>query len=104
MPRAVVFEAWTNAEHVRHWWDPSGAPLSVCEIDLRPNGVFRWVNRGANGVDYRFMGTYREIVVPERQVFTARTFSVQPRIGRNARLQRGRGYDEAHDDDRVQID
>jgi uncharacterized protein YndB with AHSA1/START domain len=71
--RAVVFEAWTNAEHVRHWWDPSGVPLSVCEIDLRPNGVFRWVNRGANGVEYPFTGTYREIVVPEWLVFTAKT-------------------------------
>jgi uncharacterized protein YndB with AHSA1/START domain len=33
-PRAIVFEAWTKDEHVRHWWDPSGVPLSVCEIDL----------------------------------------------------------------------
>jgi uncharacterized protein YndB with AHSA1/START domain len=44
-PRAVVFEAWTKAEHVANWWDPSGVPLSVCEIDLWPNGAFRWVNR-----------------------------------------------------------
>ena len=72
-PRALVFGAWTNAEHVTHWWDPSGVPLSVCEIDLRPNGVFRWVNRGANGVEYPFTGIYREIVVPERLVFTAKT-------------------------------
>jgi hypothetical protein len=43
-PRSIVFEAWTKAEHVVHWWDPSGAPLSVCEIDLRPNGAFRFVN------------------------------------------------------------
>src|ERR1700692_4170870 len=72
-PRTLVFEAWTNAEHVRHWWDPSGVPLSVCEIDLRPNGAFRWVNRHANGVGYPFTCTDREIVVPERLVFTAKT-------------------------------
>jgi uncharacterized protein YndB with AHSA1/START domain len=40
-PRSYVFEAWTRAEHVKQWWDPSGAPLAVCEIDLRPNGAFR---------------------------------------------------------------
>ena len=40
-PRTVVFDAWTKAEHVAHWWDPSGAPLAVCEIDLRPAGAFR---------------------------------------------------------------
>jgi uncharacterized protein YndB with AHSA1/START domain len=70
-PRAVVFEAWTKAEHVASWWDPSGVPLSVCEIDLRPNGAFRWVN-SAHGMEHSFTGTYREITAPERLVFAVR--------------------------------
>jgi uncharacterized protein YndB with AHSA1/START domain len=69
-PRAAVFEAWTKAEHVTHWWDPNGLPLAVCEIDLRPNGAFRWVNRAPDGGEgHQFTGTYREIVPPERLVF-----------------------------------
>lgn len=69
-PRALVFEAWTKAEHVAHWWDPSGVPLAVCEIDLRPNGAFRWVNRAPDGGEgHAFTGNYREIVPPERLVF-----------------------------------
>ncbi len=76
-PRAVVFEAWTKAEHVTHWWDPSGAPLSVCEIDLRPNGAFRWVN-SAGGGEHFFTGTYREITAPERLVFTVRILPSRP--------------------------
>ena len=69
-PRAVVFEAWTKAEHVTHWWDPSGMPLAVCEIDLRPNGAFRWVNRAPDGGEgHQFSGIYREIVPPEKLVF-----------------------------------
>lgn len=71
-PRAVVFDAWTQPEHVRHWWDPSGAPLSVCEIDLRPHGAFRWVHGGAGGSEYSFAGTYREIAAPARLVFSTR--------------------------------
>ena len=71
-PRAVVFEAWTRAEHVTQWWDPSGVPLTVCEIDLRPNGAFRWVN-SAHGGDDAFTGTYREIPAPERLVFNLRS-------------------------------
>ncbi len=69
-PRALVFEAWTRAEHVKHWWDPSGAPLAVCEIDFRLNGTFRWINSGASGVEHPFTGVYREISEPERLVFT----------------------------------
>lgn len=69
-PREIVFEAWTKAEHVRHWWDPSGVPLAVCEIDLRPNGAFRWVNRAPDGGEgHSFSGIYREIVPPEKLVF-----------------------------------
>jgi uncharacterized protein YndB with AHSA1/START domain len=71
-PRTVVFEAWTKAEHVTQWWDPSGAPLSVCEIDLRPNGAFRFVNRGPDGSEHAFAGIYRDISAPARLVFTTR--------------------------------
>jgi uncharacterized protein YndB with AHSA1/START domain len=78
-PRAVVFEAWTNAEHVAHWWDPSGVPLAVCEIDLRPNGAFRWVHRAPDGgTGHSFTGIYREIVPPEKLVFTVRMFPTSP--------------------------
>ena len=69
-PRALVFEAWTKSEHVAHWWDPSGVPLAVCEIDLRPGGAFRWVNRSPDGGEgHAFCGTYREISPPARLVF-----------------------------------
>jgi uncharacterized protein YndB with AHSA1/START domain len=76
-PRAAVFEAWTKAEHVKHWWDPSGVPLCACEIDLRPNGAFRWVN-GAHGEEHTFAGTYREITAPVRLVFTVKMFPSRP--------------------------
>jgi uncharacterized protein YndB with AHSA1/START domain len=76
-PRAVVFDAWTNAQHVKHWWDPSGVPLSSCEIDLRPGGSFRWVN-SAHGEEHSFAGVYREITPPERLVFTVQIFPSSP--------------------------
>ena len=77
-PPSAVFEAWTRAEHVAHWWDPSGTPLAVCEIDLRLGGAFRWVNQGDKGMEYPFTGTYREITPPDGLVFAARTFPSSP--------------------------
>ena len=68
-PRAQVFEAWTVPEHMRCWWDPAGAELATCEIDLRVGGSFRFVSRGHP--DMPFAGTYREIAPPERLVFDA---------------------------------
>src|SRR5713226_10757162 len=67
-PREQVFEAWTRPEHVACWWDPAGARLTVCEIDLRPGGAFRFVNRGSPDIP-PFGGTYREIAPPEQLVF-----------------------------------
>jgi uncharacterized protein YndB with AHSA1/START domain len=69
-PRSLVFEAWTKPEHVRHWWGCDGSTLTVCEIDLRPGGVWRFVLRMPDGSDHPFKGVYREIVRPERLVYT----------------------------------
>ncbi|MBW8743286.1 MAG: SRPBCC domain-containing protein [Sphingomonas sp.] len=69
-PREQVFEAWTRPEHVACWWDPSGEPLAECEIDLRPGGGFRFVNRHPPGMP-PFAGVYREIAPPRHLVFEA---------------------------------
>lgn len=66
-PREVVFAAWTKPEHVVQWWDPSREPLASCDIELRPSGAFRFVPRGSKP---SFSGTYRDIVPPERLVFS----------------------------------
>jgi uncharacterized protein YndB with AHSA1/START domain len=68
-PREQVFEAWTRPEHVACWWDPAGARLTECEIDLRPGGAFRFVNQGSHVPP--FSGIYREIAPPEQLVFEA---------------------------------
>src|SRR3954462_11598647 len=67
--QSAVFEAWTKPEQVTQWWDPDGEPLESCEIDLRPGGAFRFVNRGGHSMP--FAGVYREIVPPTGLVFDA---------------------------------
>jgi uncharacterized protein YndB with AHSA1/START domain len=71
-PRHLVFEAMTKPEHVSRWWGCLDERYSVpvCEIDLRPGGKWRWVNRTPKGQLVAFYGEYREIVPPERLVFT----------------------------------
>ena len=70
-PRHLVFEAMTKPEHVKRWWGQLGDAYSVpvCEIDLRPGGAWRFVNRHPKG-EAVFYGVYREIAGPERLVFT----------------------------------
>ncbi len=70
-PRQLVFDAMTTPEHVRRWWGNLGEGYSVpvCEIDLRPGGAWRFVNRHPKG-EVAFSGTYLEIAPPGRLVFT----------------------------------
>ncbi len=71
-PRALVFEAMHTPEHVKQWWGclAEGYSVPVCEIDLRPGGAWRFVNRLPNGKEVAFHGVYREIARPERVVNT----------------------------------
>ncbi|WP_437284946.1 SRPBCC family protein [Sorangium sp. So ce406] len=70
-PRQLVFDAMTKPEHVKRWWGCLGEGYSVpvCEIDLRPGGAWRFVNRHPGG-EFAFYGEYREISPPSRLVFT----------------------------------
>lgn len=69
-PRRLVFKAWTNPEHLMRWWGPHGFTLPSCTIDLRPGGVWRFCMRSPEGDNHWQQGVYREIVEPERLVFT----------------------------------
>jgi uncharacterized protein YndB with AHSA1/START domain len=70
-PRRLVFEAMTRPEHVRRWWGilDDQHSVTVCEIDFRVGGSWRFVGRGPRG-EYAFHGVYRDIAAPERVVFT----------------------------------
>lgn len=63
-PRALVFEAHSKSEHVKHWWG-RGNPLD-CEMDFRPGGEYRFVEHTPDGGQYAFRGEYRQIQAPER--------------------------------------
>jgi len=68
-PRGLVFAAWSKPEKLSRWWGPRGFTLAECQLDFRPGGLFRFVMRGPDGKDYPFLGSYLEIVEPERIIF-----------------------------------
>ena len=70
-PRALVFKAWTDPKHVAEWWGPKGFTNPVCEFDARVGGKLRIHMRAPDGTIYPMKGEIRELVVPERLVFTS---------------------------------
>jgi uncharacterized protein YndB with AHSA1/START domain len=69
-PRALVFKAWTDPKQLMLWWGPNGFTNPVCEVDARVGGAWRIVMRSPDGSEYPCGGVYREVVEPERLVFT----------------------------------
>ncbi len=65
-----LWAVWTQAQHLRHWWGPSGWSTPVCEVDFRPGGRWRYCMEGeiepGNIMRSWGLGVYEEIEVPNR--------------------------------------
>ncbi len=71
-PRRLVYDAHTKPDLVRQWLlGPPGWSMSVCEMDVRVGGRYRWVWRhDQDGTTMGMGGAYKEVVAPERLVTT----------------------------------
>ena len=69
-PRGLVFKAWSEPKHMMHWFAPKGFTVPACEMDFRVGGRYRLCMRSPHGRDHWVHGEYREIVAPERIVWT----------------------------------
>lgn len=75
-PRELVFKAFSEAEHLKHWWGPRGWTLTVCNVDFRPGGAWHYCMKCMDknqGDFYEFeswgKGVYKEIVEGEKIVY-----------------------------------
>lgn len=68
-PRALVFDTFTKPELLARWMiGPDGWTMSVCEVDLRPGGRFRYVWTKPGGKEMGMGGTFVEVTPPSRIV------------------------------------
>jgi uncharacterized protein YndB with AHSA1/START domain len=69
-PRTLMFQVFTQPEHLKRWWAPPPYTLPVCTIDLRPGGIWHYCMCSPEGQDQWARSVYREIVPPEKLVYT----------------------------------
>jgi uncharacterized protein YndB with AHSA1/START domain len=69
-PRTLMFQVFTQPEHLKRWWAPQPYTLPACTIDLRPGGIWHYCMRGPSGQDQWARSVYLEIVPPEKLVYT----------------------------------
>jgi uncharacterized protein YndB with AHSA1/START domain len=75
-PRELVYKAFSEAEHLKHWWGPRGWTLTVCNVDFRPGGIWHYCMKCINEDQKDFYGfeswgysVYGEIVLEEKIVY-----------------------------------
>jgi uncharacterized protein YndB with AHSA1/START domain len=68
-PVDLVWETWTNPEHIAQWWGPNGFTNTITKMDLRPGGEWLLVMHGPDGTDYKNKSIFKEIIPHKKIVF-----------------------------------
>lgn len=76
-PAALLFEVWTNPDHIRNWWGWERDEMTVCEFDLRVGGKWRFAARHPVHGEFAFSGEFLEIDRPHLLVATE-TYEAYP--------------------------
>jgi uncharacterized protein YndB with AHSA1/START domain len=67
-PADLVFKAWTDGEHLKHWYAPDGFDVPSASADPRQGGAYEIVMRSPDGDDFPLSGTYTEFDPPRKLV------------------------------------
>jgi len=64
-PRDLVWAAWSEAEHLKHWWGPNGFSNTFHQFDFRAGGDWRFIMHGPDGTDFKNHNRFVEIRKPD---------------------------------------
>lgn len=70
-PIDVVWEAWTQAEHIVKWWGPQGIETKIVEHSFEIGGKWKYIMAMPGGKDFIAKGEYLEIEPPHKLITTA---------------------------------
>jgi uncharacterized protein YndB with AHSA1/START domain len=68
-PRELLFEVWTDPQHLEKWWGPNGFRTESVKMDLRAGGSWELVMHAPDGREFRNRVAYVEVTAPERIVY-----------------------------------
>jgi len=68
-PRELVFEVWTDPDHIKNWWGPNGFTNTIHKMEIKPKGEWELVMHGPDGTDYKNKSIFMEVVKPEKIVY-----------------------------------
>jgi len=73
-PQELVWEAWTNPEHIRHWWGPVGFNSTISKMEVSEGGEWIFVMHGPDGTDYKNKHVYITLEKPSLIIMRHESF------------------------------
>src|SRR6478736_4449749 len=67
--KELVWEVFTNPDHIAKWWGPNGFTNTIQRMQVEPGGEWELVMHGPDGTDYQNKSIFREVVKPDRIVY-----------------------------------
>jgi len=68
-PIELVWEVWTNPEHIKNWWGPNGFTNTIHQMDVKPGGNWDFIMHGPDGTDYKNKSVFKEIIKNKKIVY-----------------------------------
>jgi len=60
-PVELVWEVWTNPDHIKNWWGPNGFTNTITKMDVNPQGEWNLVMHGPDGTDFKNKSVFKEV-------------------------------------------
>lgn len=89
-PRKLVWRAFTDPQLVPKWYGLAAHPMTICEMDVRPGGKFRW-GWGPDGSTFMTAGVFHDVEAPRLLVMESRDPDPTPEFRRHTFTEAGRG-------------
>jgi uncharacterized protein YndB with AHSA1/START domain len=69
-PREIVWDIITDPKLIPQWYGFARDETEVKKMDVRPGGKWQYITHTQGGEVVDFHGTYREVVAPEKLVYS----------------------------------
>lgn len=68
-PVELVWEVWTDPDHIKNWWGPEGFTTDIHKMDFNKNGEWLLTLHGPDGKKFPNKSIFKEIVKHKKIVF-----------------------------------
>jgi len=68
-PITLMWEVWTNPEHIANWWGPNGFTNTIHMMDVKEGGEWKLTMHGPDGTNYPNRSVYKEIIPLKKIVY-----------------------------------